>query len=67
MQLLKPLLPFTAVFILLLFTQDLTAIALTNGIIQVTVFAFVVCLPTWRTGRMSYVDIGWPLDSSSLV
>lgn len=61
MQLLKPLLPFTAVFILLLFAQDLTTIALTNGIIQVTVFAFVVCLPTWRTGRMSYVDIGWPL------
>ncbi len=21
---------------------------------------FVVCIPTWRTGRMSYVDIGWP-------
>ncbi|MEM7355023.1 MAG: DUF1295 domain-containing protein, partial [Acidobacteriota bacterium] len=20
----------------------------------------VVCLPTWRTGRMAYVDIGWP-------
>ncbi|MFT5164093.1 MAG: steroid 5-alpha reductase family enzyme [Alteromonadaceae bacterium] len=23
-------------------------------------FAVVVCLPTWRTGRMSYVDVGWP-------
>jgi steroid 5-alpha reductase family enzyme len=23
-------------------------------------FALVVCLPIWRTERMSYVDIGWP-------
>lgn len=23
-------------------------------------FALVVCIPVWRTGRMSYVDIGWP-------
>ena len=23
-------------------------------------FTFVVCIPIWKTGRMSYVDIGWP-------
>lgn len=27
---------------------------------QLALFALVVCLPIWRTGRMSYVDIGWP-------
>ena len=23
-------------------------------------FALVVCLPVWKTGRLCYVDIGWP-------
>ena len=23
-------------------------------------FLFVVCIPIWKTGRMSFVDIGWP-------
>ena len=34
--------------------------SLINGAAQIVLFAFVVCIPTWRTGRMSYVDIGWP-------
>ena len=42
------------------FTDHLSSISLTNGILQLLLFAIVVCLPTWRTGRMSYVDIGWP-------
>jgi steroid 5-alpha reductase family enzyme len=56
-----PLFPFVAGWILLLFTDSLTTIGLVNGLLQITLFAFVVNLPTWRTGRMSYVDIGWPL------
>jgi steroid 5-alpha reductase family enzyme len=27
---------------------------------QAILFTFVVCIPIWKTGRMSYVDIGWP-------
>lgn len=55
-----PLLPFLAGWGLLLTTDSLATISLVNGVLQLILFALVVCLPTWRTGRMSYVDIGWP-------
>ncbi|MGB5326357.1 MAG: DUF1295 domain-containing protein [Pseudomonadales bacterium] len=55
-----PLLPFIAGWGLLLVTSSLAQISLVNGLLQMLLFALVVCLPTWRTGRMSYVDIGWP-------
>ena len=55
-----PLLPFAAGWLLLLLTKQFFALSLVNGVAQLVLFAFVVCLPTWRTGRMSYVDIGWP-------
>lgn len=55
-----PLLPFVAGWLLLLVTEQFFALSLVNGVAQLILFAFVVCLPTWRTGRMSYVDIGWP-------
>jgi len=61
MKYLSPLFPFIAGWILLLFTNALSSIGIVNGVAQLTLFAFVVNLPTWRTGRMSYVDIGWPL------
>ena len=32
-----------------------------NGVAQFILFVVVVNTPIWRTGRMSYVDIGWPL------
>ena len=54
------LLPFVAGWLLLLVTEQFFALSLANGVAQLVLFAFVVCLPTWRTGRMSYVDIGWP-------
>ena len=54
------LLPFVAGWLLLLVTEQFFALSLVNGVAQLVLFAFVVCLPTWRTGRMSYVDIGWP-------
>ncbi len=60
MKYFSPLLPFIAGWALLLSTVSLQAISLTNGLLQLLLFALVVCLPTWRTGRMSYVDIGWP-------
>lgn len=35
-------------------------ISVVNGVLQLVLFLCVVCIPIWRTGRMSYVDIGWP-------
>ena len=55
-----PLLPFVVGWLLLLVTEQFFVWSLVNGVAQLVLFAFVVCLPTWRTGRMSYVDIGWP-------
>ena len=55
-----PLIPFVIGWLLLLVTEKFFALSLVNGASQVVLFTFVVCLPIWRTGRMSYVDIGWP-------
>ena len=60
MKYFTPLLPFIAGWALLLTTVNLQSIGLINGLLQLLLFALVVCWPTWRTGRMSYVDIGWP-------
>jgi len=60
MKYFAPLLPFLAGWLLLLLSNSLFQISLLNGCLQLLLFALVVCLPTWRTGRMSYVDIGWP-------
>ncbi|MEM1414384.1 MAG: DUF1295 domain-containing protein [Myxococcota bacterium] len=61
MKYLTPLLPFAAGFVLLLATRSLAALALVNGVLQLVLFALVVHRPIARTGRMSYVDVGWPL------
>jgi len=55
-----PLLPFVSGWLLLLLTEQFFSLSLVNGVAQLVLFAFIVCLPLWRTGRMSYVDIGWP-------
>jgi len=60
MKYLSPLLPFLAGWILLLFSSSLSDIGLVNGLAQLLLFSLVVCLPVWKTGRLSYVDIGWP-------
>lgn len=60
MQYLTPLFPFVAGWVVLLASEELRSVALVNGVAQLLLFAGVVCIPAWRTGRMSYVDIGWP-------
>ena len=60
MKYFSPLIPFAAGWVVLLTTNSLASISFINGVLQILLFALVVCLPTWRTGRMSYVDIGWP-------
>ncbi|MEM8605851.1 MAG: DUF1295 domain-containing protein [Myxococcota bacterium] len=66
MKYLSPLVPFVAGWGLLLLTNTLWFVALVNGLAQILLFALVVNLPTWRTGRMSYVDIGWPLGVATI-
>lgn len=56
-----PLLPFIAGWALLLATDAFATIGLYNGLLQLALFGLVVCIPIWKTHRMSYVDIGWPL------
>ena len=60
MKYFKPFIPFIACWILLFNSSNFQSIALINGIAQLVLFLFVVCIPIWKTGRMSYVDIGWP-------
>ena len=60
MKYFKPFIPFIACWILLFNSNNFQSVALINGIGQLALFLFVVCIPIWKTGRMSYVDIGWP-------
>ena len=60
MKYFKPFIPFLACWILLFNSNNFQSFALINGIGQLVLFLFVVCIPIWRTKRMSYVDIGWP-------
>jgi len=45
---------------MLFYSNSFQSIAIINGIAQLILFLFVVCIPIWITKRMSYVDIGWP-------
>ena len=56
----RPLYPFLMGWALILYTSTFSEIGLINGLGQLVLFGLVVCLPIWRTERMSYVDIGWP-------
>ncbi len=60
MKYLKPLFVFVLGTIVLLITQSFQQLSLINLLTQLTLFALVVCWPIWKTGSMSYVDIGWP-------
>lgn len=56
----QKLLPYLVGWGLLLASVSFREISAVNGVAQLLLFTFVVCIPAWRTGRMSYVDIGWP-------
>lgn len=60
MSKIKTLLPYWVGWGVLLASSSFGSISLTNGVLQMLLFAVVVCIPAWRTERMSYVDIGWP-------
>ena len=56
----RPLYPFVLGLVFILWTTTFFNLALLNSLGQLALFTLVVCIPIWRTGRMSYVDIGWP-------
>lgn len=56
----KPLIIFIIGCLFLLCTQSVSHLSAINCITQLLLFALVVCWPIWKTGRLSYVDIGWP-------
>ena len=56
----RPLYLFLCGWVLILATSTFSFLGLVNGLGQLLLFVLVVCLPIWRTGRMNYVDIGWP-------
>ncbi|MEO0339333.1 MAG: DUF1295 domain-containing protein [Bacteroidota bacterium] len=60
MKYFKPLFIFLIGCLILLFSQSFRQLAAINLITQLVLFGLVVCWPIWKTGRMSYVDIGWP-------
>jgi steroid 5-alpha reductase family enzyme len=56
----KPLVPFIIGLALILHSSSFSNLTVINLAAQTVLFTLVVCIPIWRTGRMSYVDIGWP-------
>jgi len=53
-------LPYFMVLLLFGLLEPLRPFAMVNALLQAVLFVLVVILPTARTERMSYVDIGWP-------
>ena len=60
MKYFTPLLPFFIGCILLILEPSLSKLAVINLSGQILLFILLACIPAYRTGRMSYVDIAWP-------
>ncbi|MDG1434150.1 MAG: DUF1295 domain-containing protein [Saprospiraceae bacterium] len=60
MKYIKSLFPFIIGWVILLITSSFNNLPLINGLTQLILFSLVVCWPIMKTGRLSYVDIGWP-------
>ncbi|MFK7730803.1 MAG: DUF1295 domain-containing protein [Pseudomonadales bacterium] len=54
---------FTTVWTVAIFSANDTLVSMlaVNAAVQIAFFTVVACIPFLRTGRMSYVDIAWPL------
>ena len=55
-----PLIPYSVGMAILLAQSNFHRILYLNLLFQSILFLFVVCIPIYRTRRMSYVDIAWP-------
>ena len=60
MKYFRPLVPYLVGLGILLSYSEFYKVGYSNLIGQAILFTIVVCIPISRTGRMSYVDIGWP-------
>lgn len=60
MKYLNPLIPYLFGLVILISQSNFDKILYLNLIFQLILFLIVVCIPIYRTGRMSYVDIAWP-------
>jgi steroid 5-alpha reductase family enzyme len=56
----RPLVPYLVGLGILLSYSEFYKVGYSNLLGQAILFTIVVCIPISRTGRMSYVDIGWP-------
>lgn len=54
-------LPYIACFLILLLSPQLRDFTLANAAVQAVIFLLITVIPALRTGRMSYVDLAWPL------
>ncbi len=54
-------LPYLACLLLLLLSPQLFDFTLANVVVQAFIFLLISLIPAVRTGRMSYVDVAWPL------
>jgi len=54
-------LPYVVCLLLMLSSPQLIDFTLTNALVQAFIFFLVTIIPGLKTGRMSYVDVAWPL------
>lgn len=60
MKYIFPLFPFLIGSMLLVLMPALSQLAIINLVGQTLLFITIACVPAYKTGRMSYVDIAWP-------
>lgn len=60
MKYVSPLIPYLAGIVILLTQSNFDQILYLNLVFQSILFLLVVCIPIYKTRRMSYVDIAWP-------
>jgi steroid 5-alpha reductase family enzyme len=51
----------SGVVAVLIATRDMAAFTIGNAVTQVVLFTVVAGIPAYRTAKMSYVDVAWPL------
>lgn len=60
MKYFSPLIIFLIGCMVLISIPLLSQLAIVNLVGQIILFVIVACIPAYKTGRMSYVDIAWP-------
>ena len=60
MKYLNPLIPYIFGIVVLFTQSNFDRLLSINLILQSILFLLVVCIPIYKTQRMSYVDIAWP-------